>query len=331
MEIVKQVEAASQSPRLSQILFEKRPASFASLATFAGNVDAVEASLLFATGFAKFVALYGSSGWGKTHLLCAVEGRLRLDGIGCIPPVAAEKFLEEPARYNDPNPLLLDDCQEVFGKTKPKAMFRIALESRLRGEHPTMLCFTASRLSRPMRLALPQTREWSLCQVGAPEPPERVHLINQMAEEDGLALAPSLVRVIAKDIQGNGRTLAGALKRLRLSSANWTDSESVLRACGLLEPFFADNSSWDLKHRILRAAEAFKGSLHGIVWQDLSVYIMLRVAQLAEADVARAMDLEPAAAYLAASRFERHIKQNPRSAAAVRQFIETLVNQFVVD
>jgi len=331
MGIVNQVETGSHCPRLSDILFEKRPASFASLATFGGNVDAVEAGLLFATGFIKFVVLYGVSGWGKTHLMSAVESRLKQEGLECTSVLSAERFLEEPGRFNHPTPLLLDDCQEVLGKTKPRAMFRIALESRIRGGHPTVLGFTGAKLTRPMRSVLPHAREWSVCAVGAPEAAERVHLINQMAEEDGLTLAPNLVRVIAREMHGNGRTLAGALKRLRLSSATWNDADAILRACGLLEPFFADNSSWDLKHRILRTAEASRADLKGISWQDLSAYVMLRVAQLAEADVARALDVEPAAAYLSASRFERELKQNARSAAVLRLFVATVVSQFAAE
>jgi len=327
MGIVNESKADPHSPRLSQILFEKRPASFSSFATFGGNVEAVEATLLFATGFAKYVALHGTSGWGKTHLLCAVENRIKLDGGRCPSPISAERFLAEPAGYNDPSPLLLDECQQVLGKTKPRAMFRIALESRMRGGHPTILAFSGPKVARTVRTVLPREREWSLCSVGAPEPAERVHLINQMAEEDGLSLAPPLVRVIAKEIHGNGRTLAGVLKRLRLSSAIWNDSDAVLRACGLLDPFFADNSSWDLKHCIQRAAE----NLTGVDSNDLSVYVMLRVAQLSEEDVARMLDMEPAAAYLAACRFEREVRQQPRTAALVRQFIETVVGQFAAE
>ncbi len=132
-------------------------------------------------------------------------------------------------------------------------------------------------------------------------------------------------------MHGNGRTLAGALKRLRLSGTNWLDTSATLRAFGLLDPFFADNSSWDLKHKILRIAETSKALFPKVAVPDLVLYTMLHEAGLSENDVARAVGIEPATAYLRASQFKSHLKDSETARAYVRQFVDLVVDSLSRD
>jgi chromosomal replication initiation ATPase DnaA len=316
---------------MSDVLFEKRLPSFSSLAALPSNVEAIESALLFSAGLNDFVAVVGASGWGKTHLLNAVQARFRAEGKACLPSISAEKYLENQPKLDPPTPLILDDCDEVLGKVRPKAILRLALEQRVRHGRATMLSFTHQRVTRTIKNFLPHPREWAVSTIGVPEPDERVLLINHMASTDGLALSPSLVRIIAHQMHGNGLTIAGALKRLRLSGTTWLDGFSILRACGLLEPFFADNSSWDLKHKIIRAAENSRALFWQFASQDLATYTMLRVSCLSEADVARVLGMEPATAYLKAARFENEMKCDPANAAALRQFVDQVVGLLMQD
>ena len=69
-------EAASASDnKLSNVLFERRVATFNSLAALPSNVEAIEAALMFSAGLNPFVAIVGPSGWGKSHLLGATSSR----------------------------------------------------------------------------------------------------------------------------------------------------------------------------------------------------------------------------------------------------------------
>jgi hypothetical protein len=331
MGLVNQLDVATQTPRLSDVLFEKRVCSFASLAPLPSNVEGIEAALLFSAGHSNFVVLVSPSGWGKSHLLNAVEARLRVEGKPCSLPLAAEEYVENQSKHDSPNPLLLDDCHLVLNRPRQKAIFRMALERRLRSSRPTLLSFTNQKFSRSIRAFLPHPREWSICWIGVPEPEERVLLINQMAAAGGLMLSPNLVEVIAHQMHGNGLTLSGALKRLRLSGLSWLDSASTLRACGLLEPFFADNSSWDLNHKILKTADSTRAMFSQFAALDLAAYTMLKVACLSEAQVARGLGVEPAVAYTKASRFEREIERDPSKGEAVGRFVDQVVAQLVKD
>lgn len=320
----------SRAPRLSEVLFERPERSFGTLAALPSNVEAIESAIRFSAGLSTFVVLAGPSGWGKSHLLNATTQRLRTEfGRECDVVPVIRHLSKMPS--DCPQVLVLDECQEVFGKPRLRALLRCDLERRVRAGKPTLLSFTVPKIGRPIKSLLPSSREWSLAEMGTPAPAERVPLIHQLAAREGLTLSANLVKIIAHQMHGNGRTLAGALKRLRLSQATWLDSRATLRACGLLEPFFADSSAWDLRMRIHRSAEISRAQFGRVLWTDLAIYTMLREATLAEASVARFMGIEPAEAYLRAARFAKEVAEDPAIANCVHQFVEHVVHQLAND
>lgn len=323
--MVNEATGSEKAPRLSEVLFERPCRSFASIAAMPSNVEAVEAALLFSAGFASFVTLVGPSGWGKTHLLEAVSFRRSLEDSCPVVATNATEYLSNPSRADAAGMLILDDVQEVLNKPRLRMMFRVALERRVRAGRPTLLAFTLPKVTRQLKSFLPSVHEWKIVCIEEPAPEERTLLINQMSAAEGLTLSPSLVRIIARQMFGNGRTLAGALKRLRLSGPVWLSSMTTLRACGLLDPFFADNGEWDLKMRIVRASEAHRAQFSKVSSLDLAVYTMLRVAGLSEIEVARAVGIEPADAYLRASRFQTECENGPRVETYVRQFVDLVI------
>ena len=321
---VEEIEEGEGLPRLSEVLFERSRPTFASYAPLPSNVESIEAALRFSAGVEPLVALVGPSGWGKSHLLGAAARRMAT----CTPPVrlvSVEDHLRGGGAVDVPGALLLDDCQEILAKPKMRLMLRLLLERRVRAGRPTMLSFTLLRPTRALAGLLPLERSWMTPTLQAPAAQERATLIEQMAVAEGLAMSPRLVRIVATRMHGNGRTLSGALKRLRLSGPSWSDSVSVVRACGLLDPFFADNPAWDLKGVVARLAERNRVRFGRVLPADLAIYTMMRVAGLAEADVARSLAIEPSAAYLRASRFAAEIDADPLAEAYVERFAELVV------
>ena len=232
--------------------------------------------------------------------------------------VSVEDHLRSGGAVDLPGALVLDDCQEILAKPKLRLTLRLLLERRVRGGRPTMLAFTLPRPTRALGGLLPLERSWLVTTLQEPAAQERAALIEQMAAAEGLALSPRLVRIVATRMHGNGRTLSGALKRLRLAGATWLDAEATLRACGLLDPFFADNPGWDLKGKVARLAERNRVRFGRVLPADLAIYTLLRVAGLAEADVARSFGIEPSAAYLRAGRFasEATAAREPRATSS---------------
>ena len=327
MGLLNKTETVTPVPKLSQVLFERKVSSFSSLAALPSNVEAIEAALRFSAGLNPFVALVGPSGWGKTHLLNAVAQRLAHDLYVLPEPISVSDYLANPSRTEFAGPLLLDDVQEAMGRGRMKMSLRLNLERRVKCGKPTLLAFTSPKASRALRAYLPSARDWTVANMGAAEPAERVLLLHQMSAAEGLALSPRLSKVIADHMLGNGRTLAGALKRLRLSGTNWLDSNATLRAFGLLDPFFADNGTWDLKRKVLKVAEVTKTQFPSLSPIDLALYTMLHEAGLNEIDVAQTSGIEPAEVYLRASRFKAQLAESEGTRTCVRQFIDLVVDE----
>ncbi len=168
-----------------------------------------------------------------------------------------------------------------------------------------MLSFTTAKAGRSLRVMLPTPRTWVWASVQAPQPAERITVLEHMAENEHLSLSAPLVRLLASRLRGNGRTLLGALKRLKLYGADWKDTAHTLRACGTLDMFFRDNSDWDLCESI---ANACRGSAYGA---DLAIYLMLREATLSEAHVAHFFGVPPSAAYQRAGAVATAIAKSP--------------------
>lgn len=320
-----------QQPTLSEVLFRNSPRTFGSLAVLPSNVGAVETALHFASGLNAFSVIVGPSGWGKTHVLECVSERL---SQRCQPTplvMSATEWLTGVHGADPSLPLLLDDVQELTSRPRSRIQLRLALERRVRANRPTMLAFTAAKRTRQLSTILPSAKDWMVGTISEPAPTERMLIIAQLAEVQGLSLSTSLTKVIANKMRGNGRTLVGALRRLRLHGPHWNDVGGTLKACGLLEPFFADSGSWDLRGHILTVAKSFDATRYGVQSSDLVAFTMLREAALSEVDVARSLKIEPGEAYARCARFEKHYKTSDQALLAVRNFAESVVEGLVTD
>jgi hypothetical protein len=235
-------------------------------------------------------------------------------------------MVANPLKGETVGPLILDDVQEILGRPRPQLALRLNLERRVRAGRSTILAFTLPKPNRQLKGFLPNYRDWAICTMSEPQAAERVLLLGHMSTAEGLSLSPSLIHVIATSMCGNGRTLSGALKRLRLSGPIWLDSHSTLQACGLLDPFFADSPDWDLKLKILKVADANRLMFPKAAITDLALVVMLHEAGLAEADVARCLGISPADAYLRATRFKKHTQTDAATRGYVNQLVDLVVD-----
>jgi len=322
-------EAPSVSPKLSEVLFTNSTRNFASLAGVPSNVEAVEAALTFAGGTNPFAALVGPTGWGKTHLMEAVASQVAREE-GCIVPIhnAMEWALSPHGTYGR-QPLLLDNAQDALVRPKVRQGIRTALEKRVRMGLPTMLCFTAHRPTRPLKSLLPSCQDWIVANIKAPDARERLVVISQISTAEGVAISQGLARLLAYKMRGNGRTLVGALKRLRLYGPTWLDSRATLKACGILDPFFVDNSAWDLKEQIYWISHHGEFR-HGLAdANDMAIFTMLREACLSEIDIAHFLGIEPSEVYQRSAKFEGQASLSEPVKAELNTFIEAIVDSLL--
>jgi len=317
-------------PKLSEVLFQRPKRDFGSMAALPSNIQAVEAGLRFATGGNRFVALIGPTGWGKSHLMEAVASCIAQTSY-VLPEIhSCVDWVLDSQPGDNATTLLLDNVQDALERPRIRQKLRLALERRVRGGRRTMVSFTAPKCARSIRSFLPSARDWTVVTIGLPVPAERLLVVKQMAASEGLELSPTLAGLIADRMRGNGRTIAGALKRLRLHGLIWLDARTTIRALGVLNPFFSDDSSWDLEGCIeqgvtsttLRAPELRDG---------MAAFVMLREACLCEASVAARFGIQPAAAYQRSAQFAKRLEKDRETRVALDQAVELAVRNIVHD
>ena len=312
-------------PRISEVLFERMERGFGSIAELPSNVEALDAGLMFASGHQSYVALVGPSGWGKTHLLECVSIHMFRQFGQPVRIVNALDWIEGRTGADPQAPILIDNAQDAMARTRSRLLLRINLERRVRIGRPTMLAMTNDRLTRRFRSFLPLSREWALHEIGEPTTIERRVIVEQMARTEGLYLAKSLTRLLANRMKGNGNTLHGALNRLKLAGTEWTDPEHIVAAVGILDPFFADNSAWDLKERLKSASTKVALQWPSLSPTELGCYAMLHTAQLSELSVARFCGLPPAKARSQAISFQKSLQKSEEVQIAYAHFVEIAV------
>lgn len=319
-------ESVSQG-RLSSLVLPSEENGFRTIAPLHSNVRALEATLLFATNHQSFVALTGPSGCGKSLLLNAAHHYIKTSGIANVEYMTAEQFLKMEGRIGLEKTLVLDDCQHVLGKPKQCLRLRIALDRRVRGNRPTLVAFATTSKDRRIQRLLPNPRKWCLENIGEPDLAGRITLVQHLARVERLNLSPTFAKIIGARLLGNGRVVAGALRRLKLEKNEWTDSHQVLLGCGLLDPYFADNSHWDLKHRIMRTATEASAKEERVESTDLACYLMIQVAGLCESSVAIYLETDPSQCYQKARKVAKQVRSDASIASLVQHCTESILGK----
>jgi energy-coupling factor transporter ATP-binding protein EcfA2 len=291
------------------------------------NAAAHEYSMRFATGDVDLLALVGPTGWGKSTLLDAMQKRLTRRGADASAAVlTASDWIHRTGRLDSGASLLLDNVQEVLEAPRIRQTFLMALERRVRLGRPTALVFTGSRMSRHVRGVLPGSRRWTIATIASPPIVEREEFVRYVAPYLEMRLSGPLIRHIAKTMNGNGRTVCGALNRLRMRQNEWLDDESTVRALGILSPFCADCADWDLRDLIAEAATTCGLAADPVRRKGILAYTMLNIALLPEMEVAQFLGVIPGAAYGLSVKCQNEMATNAQNREELRVFLQAIVN-----
>lgn len=216
-----------------------------SIAALPSNHYALALGFDFACGHRNFVGIGGPSGWGKSELLGHVRNALeRIHQIDVDVTAASEWAQTEQSATAIPF-LLLDDLQDVLKSPRLRHNLRLRIEQRLRRKLPTMIC-TAGDFSTAIRLrVISPGHEWQLAQILPPSPIERQCIARQIAKCEKVKLHRSIESLLATHLNGNGRSMRGAMLRLKLIRSDWRSDSDFAEACGILMPFLIGEDGWD--------------------------------------------------------------------------------------
>lgn len=193
--------------------------------------------------------IYGDSGLGKTHLLCAISNAVKEKNPDAkIIFTGGERFMNQiitgirdhnmeaiHEQYRNCDVLLVDDIQFIAGKKQTQEEFFHTFNTLY--ESGRQIVLTSDRPPREMtqledRL---QTRfEWGLMvDVAPPDFETRLAIIKNKAALLGVQLPDDISSFIAENLTANVRQIEGALNKLlayRDLLGNQVDGEAVSRA-----------------------------------------------------------------------------------------------------
>ncbi len=174
--------------------------------------------------------LYGGSGLGKTHLLCAVEHGLGLEaGHGRVACLSAENFVNEMIgalqrdrmarfrqRFRGIETLIVDDIQFLAGKRRSQEEFCHTFNALRDGRKQIMIASDRAPQEMPGIEETLRNRFASglLAEIQPPDPALRVALVRRKAAAIGLVLEAEVAARLAEGWCPNVRVLEGALIRI---------------------------------------------------------------------------------------------------------------------
>ncbi len=193
--------------------------------------------------------IYGNSGLGKTHLMCAIVNRLKQNYpnikiiyskcedftnqmISCLASKTMEEFRD---KYRKCDVLLIDDVQFIAGKTSTQEEFFNTFNALF--EEKKQIIFTSDRPPKdinPLEERIRSRFEWGL--LADIEPPDlelRIAIIKKKAEQVNVSLSTEVMTYLGENLRSNIRQIEGTIKKLAAISflSGSTVTMEVARKC----------------------------------------------------------------------------------------------------
>ena len=179
--------------------------------------------------------IYGGVGLGKTHLMCALGQRIKLNNRHLrLSYISAEKFMNElinairydktmtfREKYRSIDILLIDDIQFIAGKERTQEEFFHTFNALYDNQKQIVISSDCPPREIPtLEERLHSRFEWGLiADIQPPDLETKVAILRKKAETDQIDLSDNVALFIASKIKSNIRELEGSLVRLTALSS----------------------------------------------------------------------------------------------------------------
>ncbi|MHB1367893.1 MAG: chromosomal replication initiator protein DnaA [Eubacteriales bacterium] len=178
--------------------------------------------------------IYGSSGLGKTHLLCAIINHIKKTNAAAsliyvkgddftnqmIDSIRRESTAAFREKYRRADVLLIDDIQFIAGKESTQEEFFHTFNALYEGHRQIIM--TSDRPPRDIKTLEDRLKtrfEWGL--IADVQPPDfelRIAIMKNKAEVLKIKMPGDVVEFLAENLKSNVRQLEGAIKKLGAQS-----------------------------------------------------------------------------------------------------------------
>ncbi len=174
--------------------------------------------------------IYGNSGLGKTHLLCAISNEIKRNNPDVdiiftkgeefvtliVEGIKAKNMQEIHNKYRNCDILLVDDIQFIAGKESTQEEFFHTFNALTQDGKQIVLA--SDRAPKDIEILDERLRnrfEWGLiADIQPPDIETRMAIIQRKAKTLGLELPADVVQFVAEKIKTNIRQLEGAVKKI---------------------------------------------------------------------------------------------------------------------
>lgn len=174
--------------------------------------------------------IYGNSGLGKTHLLCAISNEIKRNNPNVdiiftkgeefvsliVEGIKAKNMQEIHNKYRNCDILLVDDIQFIAGKESTQEEFFHTFNALTQDGKQIVLA--SDRAPKDIEILDERLRnrfEWGLiADIQPPDIETRMAIIQRKAKTLGLELPADVVQFVAEKIKTNIRQLEGAVKKI---------------------------------------------------------------------------------------------------------------------
>jgi chromosomal replication initiator protein len=174
--------------------------------------------------------IYGNSGLGKTHLLCAISNEIKRNNPNAdiiftkgeefvtliVEGIKAKNMQEIHNKYRNCDILLVDDIQFIAGKESTQEEFFHTFNALTQDGKQIILA--SDRAPKDIEILDERLRnrfEWGLiADIQPPDIETRMAIIQRKAKTLGLELPADVVQFVAEKIKTNIRQLEGAVKKI---------------------------------------------------------------------------------------------------------------------
>lgn len=174
--------------------------------------------------------IYGNSGLGKTHLLCAISNEVKRNNPDVdiiftkgeefvsliVEGIKAKNMQEIHNKYRNCDILLVDDIQFIAGKESTQEEFFHTFNALTQDGKQIVLA--SDRAPKDIEILDERLRnrfEWGLiADIQPPDIETRMAIIQRKANTLGLELPADVIQFVAEKIKTNIRQLEGAVKKI---------------------------------------------------------------------------------------------------------------------
>lgn len=285
--------------RLSAVLCASSAMVASQFAALPSNSRAIKLAEHFVKEIHQFAAVVGPSGWGKSELLQSISRSLtEATGIS-VPVTHALTWANSREKACAQQFLLLDDLQDVFRHPRAKHQLKLRLHQRARFKRPTFVTMVGQSHELITQGIFACPLSWRIESINEPTCPEREFIVKQIAESERIKLSPQLTHLLATHMNGNGRSIRGALLRLRLVKTDWSALSDLGTASGILMPYLIGENGWDLRDVVRDAVHSvyMPCAECGLTETEICAYILRNDIELREDEVAAFLRMTPGQVY----------------------------------